>query len=38
MNIKRIKFNYLYDYINIKKQKKKIKKNFKNKKNLINYI
>jgi hypothetical protein len=28
MNIKRIKFNYLYDYINSKVQKKKITKNF----------
>jgi len=28
MNIKRIKLNYLYDYINNKVQKKKITKNF----------
>jgi len=39
MNIKRIKFNYLYDYINSKVQKKKITKNFShNKSNLKNII
>jgi hypothetical protein len=38
MNIKRIKLNYLYDYINGKIQKKQITKNFSQSLSLFKYL